>query len=63
MFGYILSLICSFFTESHSKIKCYCNSRCCSKTNVDIPTPKIINIFNCGRKNNLDKIEIPFEKI
>ena len=56
MFEYILSLICSFFTESHYKIKCYCNLKCCSKTNVDIPTSKIINI-------DLDKIEIPFEKI
>ena len=76
---YIYSLICTFFTQSHSKIKCYCNLKCCSKTEVDvplpkeaitqlassivIPTPKIINIFTCGKKHSLDKIKIPFEKI
>ena len=62
MFEYIYSLICTFFTQSHSKIKCYCNFKCCSKTEVDIPTPKIINIFTCGKKHSLDKIKIPFEK-
>ena len=62
MFEYILSLTRSFFNNSHSKIKCYCQLKCCNKTNVDIPTPKIINIFTCGKKHSLDKIKIPFDK-
>jgi hypothetical protein len=62
MFENILSLIRSFLCESHSKIKCYCNLKCCNKSNVDVPTPKIINIFNCVKKHSLDKIEVPFDK-
>ena len=52
----------SFLCESHSKIKCYCNLKCCNKSNVDVPTPKIINRFTCGKKHSLDKIEVPFDK-
>jgi hypothetical protein len=62
MFEYLISVIRSFLSESHSKIKCYCNFKCCNKSNVDVPTPKIINIFTCGKKHSLDKITIPFEK-
>jgi hypothetical protein len=79
MFEYLISVIRSFLSESHSKIKCYCNLKCCNKSNVDVPipkdaliqlakpivivpTPKIINIFTCGKKHSLDKITIPFDK-
>ena len=62
MFENILSLIRSFLCESHSKIKCYCKIKCCYKSDVDIPTPKIINIFNCGKNNSLEKLKIPFDK-
>ena len=62
MFEYIVSFIKSFLCETHSKIKCYCNLKCCNKTNIDIPTPKItkiINVITCSSKNNIDKIKIP----
>ena len=62
MFEYLISLIHSFLCETHSKIKCYCNLKCCNKSNVDVPTPKIINIFNCVKQHSLDKIEVPFDK-
>ena len=55
MFEYLISFIRSFLSEPHSKIKCYCNFKCCNKSNVDVPTTKIINIFTCG-KTSLDKI-------
>ena len=63
MFEYLISLIHSFFQETHSKIKCYCKLKCCNKTNVDVPTPKIINIFNCVKSSSVSNIEIPFKKI
>ena len=65
MFEYIVSFIKSFLCETHSKIKCYCNLKCCNKTNIDIPTPKItkiINVIRCSSKNNIDKIKIPWHK-
>ena len=65
MFEYLISLIHSFLCETHSKIKCYCNLKCCNKTNVDVPTPKItkiINIITCTSKNNIEKVEMPWHK-
>ena len=62
MFENILSLIRSFLCESHSKIKYYCDLKCCYRSNVAVPTPKIINIFNCVNNNSLEKIKIPFDK-
>ena len=62
MFEYLISLIHSFFQETHSKIKCYCKLKCCNKTNVDVPTPKIINIFNCVKTSSVSNIDIPFNK-
>ena len=55
MFENILSLIRSFLCESHSKIKCYSDLNCCYKSNVDVPTPNIIDIFDCVRNNSLEK--------
>ena len=55
MFENILSLIRSFLCESHSKIKCYCQEKCCNKSNVDVPTPKIMNISYCVNNNSLEK--------
>ena len=60
MFENILSLIRSLLCESHSKK--YCDSTCCYKSNVDVPTPKIINIFDCVKSDSLEKIRIPFDK-
>ena len=60
MFEYLISLIHTFLCETHSKIKCYCNLKCCNKTNVDVPTPKITNmhIITCSSKNNIDKVDV-----
>jgi len=66
MFESIVSFIKTCLCETHSKIKCYCNLKCCNKTNVDVPTPKItkiINVITCSSKNNIDENKIPWRKV
>ena len=69
MFEQVISFIKGLFGDSKIKINSNCcnkvQCKCCSKTNVDLPTPKItkiINLITCSSRNNIDKVDLPWEK-
>ena len=53
MFEYILSVITDMIHTTSAHIKCRIKSTCCFKaTNVDVPTPKIIEIIHIFNDKN-----------
>ena len=70
MLEYLLKLIKSICgggaqVKVKSNNKCFNDNKCCNNTDVSSPGSKmvkIINVFTCASKHDINKIKIPFKK-